>query len=789
MNRLGRFYKSGIKSIKRERFFAAVNIIGLTLGMYCFLITTLYVKDELTHDNWHQNRDNIYMPKIEMSFGGTGESFNLFPPVQLGDAMKQDLPGIIDAVNISLAQTINYTIKEEDFKSKAFFYTQPSLFSVFDFDLKYGNTETVLTSTDEIILSAEMAQKHFPNQNPIGEFVEVSDKGTFRVSGVLEAIPSNSHLQFEFLALINPNAAPYDFNYNDWRTGSGLNYILARADYSPDNLLEDTKRVLAARDSSELLGKYIYNNFSDLYMNGATMRSSSSTMFGGQMKYIYIFSLIGGLLLLVACFNYINLTTARSFARSKDVAIRKIIGASRTRLVLFQMGETLFLALFSLVIALVSVEVTLPSINSLLEKQLDLDFIGSPSVLWIPLSVLAFVVLISGLYPAFTASAFSLSSVLRGRNPKSTKAIFRKALIVFQFLICIGLLSSALVIRGQAKHLMNMDLGYNEENILSLNLTSAGLFEKYEEARNELERIPQIEKVTGSPLPNLNSVIMMEVENGDEKVNLNCFYGAADVDFNEIFGLEFIHGSGFDGLTESELKAASIINETALKQLGWEGDPIGRELMKGKVVTGVVKDFHYRSGKSKIGPILIDNQMGQIRNLQFKFKEGNRAAVTAQVQSALKGLVPDQTIELEEVEDYFADSYGKEESLVNIFDLLTGLLMMVAFLGLFALATFENQLREKEMSIRKVLGASYFSLIRVLNKKFSWLILIAVLVSIPVSYALITNWLASFPYRVENLVPYFLVSIGAVIILAAIILGTYSYFNTQKNPANILRND
>lgn len=788
MNNILRFLKTGMKSLKRERFFAAVNIVGLSLGMYCFLVTSLYVQDELTHDQWHTNSENIYMPKISMSFGESN-SFNLFPPVKLGEAMTEDLPGVIDAVNISLAQTVNYTFKDEDFKSGQFYYTQPSLFSVFDFELKYGNLESALGTTDDLIISSEIAEKHFPGQNPVGEFIETLNKGTFRVSGVLKPIPSNSHLQFEFLALIDMKVAPYDFYVNRWDTGSGLNYVLTRPDYSEDKLLEDTKRVLMARDTSGHPGEYGYTKFSDLYMKNETMRSSSSAMFGGQMKYVYIFSLIGGLLLLVACFNYINLTTARSFARSKDVAVRKIIGATKTRLVIYQMGETLFLALLALIIAVVSVEVTLPGINRILDKSLALDFINTPQVLWIPAALLSLVVLISGLYPALTVSAFSLSSVLRGSSPRSSKAVFRKALIVLQFLICAGLLSSALIIRGQAQFLVNMDLGYNEENIVSINLTKAGMFEKYMEFKTEVGRIPQIEVVSGSPMPRLNSIINFDIGEGEDKFNLTCFYGAADRDFNDLFGLEFVYGSGFDGLTDSELETAAIINEAALKRLGWEGNPIGRELIDGKIIQGVAKNFHYSSGKTEIGPILIDNQMDQIRNLQVKFREGDRAAVELQLQNVWEGFSVNGDFELEEVEDYFADSYGREESLVNIFDLLTGLLMVVAFLGLFALSTFENQLREKEMSIRKVLGASYLNLIGVLNKKFTFLIVLALLISVPTSYLLINKWLVSFPYRIDSVVPYFAIAVAAVLILSVVILGVHSYFNTQKNPANVLRNE
>ncbi|MBO3697461.1 ABC transporter permease [Roseivirga sp. E12] len=788
MNNIIRFLKSGMKSLKRERFFAVVNIIGLSLGMYCFLVTSLYVHDELTHDKWHTNAENIYMPKITMSFGESN-SFNLFPPVKLGEAMTEDLPGVIDAVNISLAQTINYKFKDEDFKSDGFYYTQPNLFNVFDFELKYGNVETALATPDDLIISSEIAQKHFPGLNPVGEFIEIINMGTFRISGVLKPIPSNSHLQFEFLALINMKVAPYDFYVDKWSTGTGLNYILTRSDYTAAKLLDDTKRVLATKDSTDSPGEYNYTKFTDLYMDNETMRSSSNAMFGGQMKYVYIFSLIGGLLLLVACFNYINLTTARSFARSKDVAVRKIIGATKTRLVLFQMGETLFLALLALIIAIVSVEVTLPGINSILDKSLALDFVNNIQVLWIPIALLSLVVLISGLYPALTVSAFSLSSVLRGSSPKSSKAIFRKALIVLQFLICAGLLSSALIIRGQAQYLVNMDLGYNEENIIGIDLTKAGMFEKYLEFKTEVGRIPQIEGVSGSPLPRLNSIINFEIGEGEEKLNLTCFYGAADRDFNDLFGLEFVYGSGFDGLTDSQLSTAVIINEAALKLLGWEGNPVGRELIDGKIVQGVAKDFHYMSGKSEIGPILIDNQMDQIRNLQVKFREGDRAAVELQLQNVWESFATNGDFELEEVEDYFADSYGREESLVNIFDLLTGLLMVVAFLGLFALSTFENQLREKEMSIRKVLGASYLNLIRVLNKKFTLLIVLALLISVPTSYLLINKWLVSFPYRIDSVVPYFAIAVGSVLLLSVVILGVHSYFNTQKNPANVLRNE
>ncbi len=781
-----RFIKTGFRSIKRERFCTGVNLLGLTLGMFCFLITALFVRDELTHDQWQSNGANIYRPRNEFNHGN-GTTFNLFPTFNKVEGLKAESPGVIDAVNISLNQDDEYQIDNDWFESKKIFYSQSSLFNVFDFSLALGDEKTALEGKDKVVLSAALAKKHFGKENPVGEFITFKKEGTVQVSGVLNPIPGNSHLQFDILMPIDMDDPLYGGGKDDWITGTGLNYFLVQEGYTPEQLKEDVIGLLNKHDASDYADSYIFERFSELYIGSLTMRNNPDNMFGGQVKYIYIFSIIGMLMLLVACFNYINLTTARSFSRARDMGIRKVIGASRNRLIISQMAETLFISVVAMILAIVSIELLMDEINGLIGKQLNLDLTSEPKVLLLPVCLLTVVVLISGIYPAITASSFNLSSVLKGDMPKSNVSRFRRVLVVLQFFICAGLLSGALIIRGQANHLINMELGYNEKNVISLNLAGVTAGPNYNELRTELEKIPFIEQVSGSPLPNLNSVMFIQNDDQGNELNLTPFYGIADKDFNELFELRVIEGTDFNGLTESELTHAALINETAQKQLGWE-DPIGRKLTNDITIVGVVQDFIYRSAKNKIDPAVIMYGTEDIRNLQFRFRKGNRAEVLKQAKAAWNSFGTSRLFEYQEVAAFFADSYQKEERLVRIFDVLTIFLITVAFLGLFALSAFESQLREKEVGIRKVLGASYLNLIGILNRRFVVLIAVALITSIPLSYYLINQWLQDFPYQINSVVPYFAIASAGILVMALFMLSMHGFFNSRKNPVEVLRN-
>lgn len=779
------FFKTGLRTLKREKFFTLINLIGLSIGMFCFLVTALYVRDEVTHDKWHQNADNIYMSTMKLQ-REDGEPFDIRTSSALMEVLKEESSGLLEAVSISVEIWSSYQVNDEWVRAPIV-SSSPELFQVFDFGLKFGNKELALTDPSQVIISAEIAESLFPGINPVGETVTFRHE-VLKVGGVLNPIPKNSHLQFDFITAMTDDDPIYDSSELDWLTGGNYSYFLLKEGYDGERLLSDAKRILARQGITNQADGLNFLKFADLYLDGKTGRYDNENLFGGQRKYLYIFSLVGGLILFVACFNYINLTTARSFSKVKQMGIRKVMGASRNRLVISQMGETFALAFCALVIAIIGLELLLPFAQPLIGKELEFNFLNAPQLILLLFSVLILVVLISGIYPALTLSSFNISGVLRGNLPQSKVSFLRKSLFVLQFTICSGLLITALVIRGQANYLIELDKGFNEENIMSMSLYQEGQKLDYQTVRNSLEAIPQIENVTSSPLPQFLPAPPSMLKFNGLMVPITINSGAVDLDFNDLFELEILEGGDFENIPKSALDSVAIINETAKKKLGLN-PAIGAKMPDGKTVVGVVKDFHYTSAKQVIEPAELYYNPKEFHNVQFSYRVGDREAVKSQVALALNKMGVKAAPNLQEIKGYFAYAYKREAQLVTIFDLLTGLVVVVAFLGLFALSTFENKLREKEIGIRKVLGATYLNLIQTLNKRFTWLIVLAITVAVPITKYGVEQWLSDFPYRQDSLNLYFISAIVIVGFIAFSVLGLHSYFSAQKNPMDVLRNE
>lgn len=779
--------KAFLRRFKREKFFTLLNIASLSLGIFCFLVVALFVRDELTHDQWHGNVNEIYIAKVKWG-AQNGQTFYIFPPLPYTEEIKTSSPGILDAVNISNEKIIEVKIGNTWVEETKHYHATTSIFNIFDFTLKLGDPSTALDEPNSIVLSSDKAFKYFGLKNPIGEFIEIKDRGLMKVTGVMDPIPANSHLRFD---LLTPRDFTTDFNskrqFNWGFGGDGIVYLLTAPGYSMDQVQKDTKALLALNSEDKEDTEYVFESFGKSYLNQRTMRSDEDNMFGGDAKYVYIFSLVGFLILIVACFNYINLTSARSFTRTKEVMVRKIIGASKKHLILRFIGESFLFAFIALIVALVALEFTLPTINSIIGKQLGIDYLGDPTVLWLPISLTILVALLAGIYPAMATSTFNLASILKGDSPKSGAKNLRKALVVLQFMICGGLLISTLIIRGQAKYLLDFDLGYKKENVININLEGRESQGKYPILKSALEKLPLIQSVSGSPLPEVHSIYGMEVEIEGEKSYFTPFFANADKGFEAFFGLEILEGKSFDELQDSELDQAVMINEAALKQLGLE-NPIGFKLADGMKITSVIRDFHYSSAKSKVGPLIIMYNAKEITNLHIRFDPKNIEAVIAATEGAWSSLETNQPFEFELLEGHFESSYNREKSLVQIFDVLTIVLIAVAFLGLFALASFEAKQREKEVGIRKVLGANYFHLVKILGQRFIWLIFFALVLAIPISYYLLENWLQTFPNHLSLNANYFIVAIMGVLTITMGVLGIHGYTSANKNPVSVLKN-
>ena len=781
-----RYFKTIFRSLKREKAFTLINLIGLSIGMFCFLVTALFVRDELAYDRWHKNADNIYMSTLQLQ-REDGEPYDLRTSYAFMRALKEESPGVLETVQIGGYIGNSYQINNEWIDFGKFVYSSSELFKVFDFSLKYGNEELALTDPSHVVLSSEMAESIFPGVNPVGETVTFINN-TLKVVGVLNPIIKKSHLQFDAIRGTTNGGSRYKPSELSWLTGGSYSYFLLRDGYTAEKLMDDAKQVLDRNGIVDEANGLDFLRFSDLYLDGKAGRYDSENLYGGQRKYLYIFSLVGGLILFVACFNYINLTTAQSLSKMKQMGIRKIMGASRNRLVLSQMGETFFLAFSGLIVALIALELTLPFSQPLVGKALALNFLEVPQLLFLPVTVLFIVVFISGVYPAVTLSSFSISGVLRGNLPQSKVSLLRKSLFVLQFTICSGLLMAALSIRGQANYLIELDKGYNEENIMTLRLNQDGQNLDYQTVKNLLGEIPQIDKITSSPLPEFLPPPPRMLELNGVMVPITIYAGAADLNFNDIFKLEILEGTDFKNIPKSSLDTVVIINETAKKKLGLN-PAIGAKMPSGKTVIGVVKDFHYTSAKRVIEPAELYYKPKDFRSVQFNFRAGDRETVKAQVALALAEMGITTPLNLQEVKGYFEYAYKREAKLVSIFDALTVMVVLVAFLGLFALSSFENKLREKEIGIRKVLGATYLHLIRTLNKRFTWLIALSMMISIPLTYYGIQKWITDFPYHLENLSPFFSQAVIMVGVLALSVLGLHSYFSAQKNPVDVLKNE
>ncbi len=788
MSRLIKKINQSFRSLRRERFFTIVNLLGLSLGMFCFIVTSIYVTDELSHDKWHKNAENIYLPAA--TFNSDRGTIRMASPHAILDAWIEESPGVIDGVNISRAQSASYQTQGQEYETSLRYQTSSALFNVFDFGLKLGNEETALEDKNSVVISSELADKHFSGMNPLGQSIEM-DNREFIVSGVLNPIPNNSHLQFDMLIPIDFSQGRYEGLEGNWNLGAGNHYILVNENYDLEKLKAETADIIQKFSGNKnAMTNYEFGRFSELYLTGRAMNGSGGS-FGGQMKYVYIFSVIGVLMLIVASFNYVNLTTSRSFSKAKDLAVRKIIGASRRRLVLHQMGETLLISMVSLLLAMIAVEVAMPGIEGLIGKKLSFNLMASPKFVLIAVVILTSVVAASGFYPAFVGSKFNMVGLLKGQTPKSGGTIIRKSLIVFQFVICTGLLASALIIRYQAEYMINKDMGYNAQRVFNVDMTNGGMFEKYEALKTELQRSPLFEQVSGGPIPDAWGAMIFNVGEEGDKRNQFVSFASADAGIVDLFELEMISGKKFNQLKESEKENAVFLNEAALPL--WDMTPetaIGSLIPDTPYrVTGVVKDFHFRSTKSEIGPLMIAYEPNQIRKLSFKFKEGNRDEVLSYADKVWSDLGATSAFEYAEVEKYFENAFQREESLIKIFDILTFMLVAVALLGLFALASFESQLKQKEMSIRKVLGANKLILVKSMNSKFAILILIALVISIPVTQYLISTWLDSFPYRIESTVPQYVIA-GLLILLSAVVLLSFQGIkNARKNPVDILRND
>jgi putative ABC transport system permease protein len=798
------YLKIALRNLHRFRTYSLINITGLIIGMACFILVFLYVQDELSYDRYHENSRQIYRITAEANI--TGQNMQTATtPAPLAPTLTDEFPEVLGAVRFLCSHSGRDSLiayGEKKFYESRFLYADQNVFDIFSFKLIKGDPETALKNPHSIILTEEMAKKYFGNEDPLGKVMTVNNRSDFQITGVLRRIPHNSHFRFDFLASFATLTEADKSISQNWGDLSYHTYLLLAEGSSPVEL-ESKLPLIVKKYVSKFFESYLGNveNMTSMFkfhvqpLTGIHLHSQllGEIEANSDINYVYIFSAVAFFILIIACINFMNLATARSSCRAKEVGMRKVVGAQRSQLIGQFLGESFLLSFISLLLAIGLVEILLPAFNAISEKEISLNYSQSWIVL-IGLVGMAFVVgFLSGSYPAFLLSSFRPIEVLRGKVKSSLAVPFlRKILVIFQFSVSVILITGTVVIRDQLIYIRNKNLGFDKEQLVAIPLRSNEIIRNYQSIKNELLQYPDIVKVSASStLPGRGLGTSVFRPEGASDDNCLLMYNiSVDYDFIKTLGIELLAGRSFSKDFSSDDREAFIINEAAVKKLGWKS-PIGKQVeyisvRKGTVI-GVVKDFHYLSLHQKIEPFLLYVDPEDFRYFAVKIRPQNISRTLAFLEDKWRKFDPAHPFEYSFLDDDFDKLYKADKKLGQIFVSFTALAIFIACLGLFGLTSFTAEQRTKEIGIRKVLGASVPDIIVLLSREFTKWVLAANLIAWPVAYYAMNRWLQNFAYRISISLWMFFLAASLTFVISLFTVSFQAVRAAVSNPVKALR--
>ena len=782
------YFKSAFRNMKRDKVYTLLNLAGLAVGMSCFIIIGLWVQHELSFDEFHARSDKIYRIGNAVTLKTGDERDMVYTSAAMGPALVEDYPEIETATRMRGFHGANFKVGDKDFIENWGFYAEPSFFDVFSFPLLSGNPSDALEAPRSIILSQKVALKFFGDENPVGKTLLLNGEAC-QVTGLIKDPPSNSHLQFGYLL---SSAGVEEFEGQNW-TQLGVYSYLVLKDSTQAEAVEAKIQALNQRyigDWADDVFRYHLQPITSIHLHSDLVGEFSPRT---EMSQIYLFSAIGLLLLLVACINFVNLTMARYHRRLKEVGIRKVLGADRFRLVLQFLCESFLLVGLSMGAALLLVPVLNPVFGFLITGNMYLE----GNILIIIVIVLA-VGLISGLYPAIYLSSFQPVSLFRKAVMKgSHRLVLRRLLIVFQFTVTIVLLIGTGVVYTQMQFIKNRPLGFNREKILLVRMNNPELRKNYETVKSELLTVPGVVKATASgfaPFLNQDLKVYQPEGFGEDMISVRTLY--VDYDFLPTMEIELADGRNFMRKNPADAEYGYIVNKTAVKEFGWDF-PLGKQIeahgsneneetAKGPVI-GVLEDFHFRSLKEEIAPLILRVRPERFDFISLKVETENLSGLLSKLQEKWKEIDPVYPFIYEVMEGIFDRTYRRDQQLGRGFSYFSLISILIACLGLLGMIAFLTQQRTKEIGIRKVHGASVIRIVGLLNKEILILVALANLIAWPAGYFIMDNWLKNFAYRVPIDPLVFLGSAAAAFIIAAATLSVQSIRAASANPIDALR--
>jgi len=755
------YLKIAYRNIKKHMGYSLINVAGLAIGMACCILILLFVFDELSYDKFHKNHDRII--RVTRKWFNEDGVVNLHlghvaPPI--APLLKNDFPEIIHAVRIIGIGGLLVGKDSAFYEETRFFFAEEDIFKVFTFDMIAGDPETALRDPFSVVITDEMAERYFGTEDPIGKSVTIqasSQKADMKVTGVIKPLPHNSHFHPDFLGSFKTyEAVVGDRELQSWSSNNYATYLLMPEDYDINRLKSQLDSFID-RNMSEGMSERTKLELQPLTDIHLYSHLDSEIEANSDITYVYVFSIIAFFVLLIACVNFMNLATARSAGRAKEVGLRKVVGAQRTQLIRQFLSESIVTAVISLLIALGIVLLVLPKFNQFIGRDLSLNISENISLFFFLFFIAIFVGLISGIYPAVFLSAFKPVRVLKGNLDTGKKGLsFRTVLVVFQFAASIILIVCVSVVSGQLDYMQSRNLGFDEEHVVVLPSSPAIIF-RLEGFKTRLLQNPNILSVSAAkrvPSGRLLDSAGARVLSGEtsEPVNFRIAQLMVDYDYIPTFKMEMAAGRNFSREMGMDPTQAFIINETAARRIGWQSpeEAIGKGFGYGRrngQIIGVVKDFHFESLHQEISPIVMFLSKTDLAQISIRIGPQNIPQTMAFLKDIWAELRPNYPFSYYFIDENFDQLYRSEENLQRIFSYFAFLSVLIGCLGLFGLASYSAERRTKEIGIRKVLGASTTGITFLLSKEFTKWVLLANVIAWPAAYLIMSRWLQNFAYR------------------------------------------
>jgi putative ABC transport system permease protein len=783
--------KTAVRHIRKHFGYSLLNIMGLTIGISSALFLIIYVSDEVSYDRYHENADRIY--RVSSKITETDDQFTWnVAQIPFGPQVVQDYPEVQSFVRFINMPRALYKYEDQEFVEENFYYVDSTLFDIFSYRILRGEVRSAIKDPGKIVLTETAAARYFGDEDPVGKTLTTGDN-TFEVTGVIGDVPFNSHFRFDAVAA--RNNLPKQIG--NWGNFGVFTYLLLPRDVDVEAFETKMQGMYDAHMKTifgplEITIEYIMEPITRIHLYSTNPGEPEPT---GSITYVYIFGIIALFLVLIAAMNYMNLATARSSGRAREVGMRKVVGSRQAPLVVQFLSESVVLTVISLIISVILLLILLPKFNLLAGKSFDVSILYSPVVIISAIGVILVAGIFGGSYPAFFLSRFSPVTVLKGEITQgSAGSLFRKILVVIQFTISVVMIICTLVVFRQLNYLKSMDQGFNQENVLTLQLNQ-NMVRKYPVLKQGLLENNDIKYVTSTntPLGEGSGKVIFNLETDQGMAQRGINFAVVDHDFVDALGIKIVMGRDFQQDMPSDTLTGVIVNQTLANRMGWS-DPIGKKVQLGDGqqinarVIGMMADYHQTGMYNEIESLML---VWRERNniIYVKLSGNNTEETMSYIETKWKEIFPDQPYSYTFLTERFNRQFEADEKRGLIFTMFTILAIFIACLGLFGLASYMVEQRTKEIGIRKVFGADESVIIRLISKDFLILVSVSVIIALPVAYYFMNNWLQNYVYRTKIGVMVLILAALLTMVITFITISYKAYQAAIMNPASSIRTE